>query len=147
MHDVRTFAQINTRTTGDRRFSVSLLVLFAGVALLLAAIGLYGVVSHAVTQRTSEIGIRMALGAGWAQVSRLIVIGGIKPALAGVGMGLIAAIGLSRILNSLLFGVSSLDVFTFAAVGLLLILVVGIACLVPALRATRIDPTVALRSE
>ena len=147
VHDVRTFAQINTSATGDRRFSVSLLVLFAGVALLLAAIGLYGVVSHAVTQRTSEIGIRMALGAGWAQVSRLIVTDGMKPALAGVVMGLVAAIGLSRILDNLLFGVSSLDVFTFAAVGFLLILVAGIACLVPALRATRIDPTVALRSE
>ncbi|HEX4164140.1 MAG TPA: ABC transporter permease [Bryobacteraceae bacterium] len=147
VHDVRTFEQINSTMTGNRRFSVSLLSLFAGVAMLLAAVGLYGVVSHAVTQRTSEIGIRMALGASRAEVSRLILLGGMRPALIGIGAGLIASFACSRILQSMLVGISSVDAVTFVAVPVLLALVVALACLVPAFRATRIDPTVALRSE
>ncbi len=147
IHDVRTFEQINTRVTGNRRFSVSLLSLFAGVALLLAAMGLYGVVSHAVAQRTPEIGIRMALGASRAEVSRLILMGGMKPALIGIAAGLAASFAFSRILQNMLVGISSLDALTFVVVPILLMLVVVVACLVPAFRATRIDPTIALRSE
>ncbi|HMF76659.1 MAG TPA: ABC transporter permease [Bryobacteraceae bacterium] len=143
----RTFAQINTQQTRDRRFSASLLVLFAGVALLLAAIGLYGVVSYAVTQRTAEIGIRIALGASRTAVSRLILLDGMKPAVLGLLAGILASVALSQVLKSLLFGISALDGITFIAVPLILAATVAVACLVPALRATRIDPTVALRSE
>ncbi len=147
IHRLRTFAQINTQATGDRRFSATLLVLFAAVALLLAAIGLYGVVSYAVTQRTPEIGIRMALGANRAEVSRLILRDGLKPAVIGLVAGLLAALAFSHILKSLLFGISGLDSATFITVPLILAATVALACLAPALRATRIDPTVALRSE
>lgn len=147
VHHERTFAQINNRVTDSRRFSVSLLTLFAGVALLLAAVGLYGVVSYAVTQRTSEIGIRIALGAGRPEVSRLILIDGLKPALVGLLAGIVAAIGFSGLLKSMLFGVTSLDTQTFVAVALVLSVVVTLACLIPAIRATRIDPTIALKAE
>jgi predicted permease len=147
LHEVRTFSQINSSVTENRRFSVSLLALFAAVAVLLAAVGLYGVVSYAVTQRTAEIGIRMALGAGRSEVSRMIVLDGMKPALLGVAAGLLASLGLSRLLANMLFGVSSSDLLTFGIVSGLLTLVVIAACLIPALRATRIDPTIALRTE
>jgi predicted permease len=147
VHSVRTFDQINSRMTGDRRFSVTLLTLFAGIALLLAAVGLYGVVSYAVTQRTSEIGIRMALGAARTQVSRFVLFDGMKPALFGIAIGIVASFGLTHTIKSLLYGVTSSDPLTFVAVPLLLATVVALACLLPALRATRIDPTVALRSE
>jgi putative ABC transport system permease protein len=147
VHDLRTFEQINNRMTGDRRFSVTLLTLFAGVALLLSAVCLYGVVSYAVTQRTSEIGIRMALGAARAEVSRLILFDGMKPALAGIAIGIVAAFALTHTMKSLLYGVTSADPLTFITVPVILAVVVAFACLLPAVRATRIDPTVALRSE
>jgi putative ABC transport system permease protein len=144
---LRTFAQIDTQVTHDRRFSAVLLVLFAAVAVLLAATGLYGVVSYAVTQRTVEIGIRMALGANRKTVSRLILIDGIRPAAIGIAIGIVASMAISQILRSLLFGVSSLDGVTFVTVPLILAGTVAMACLAPAMRATRIDPIVALRSE
>jgi putative ABC transport system permease protein len=144
---VRTFAQINAQQTHDRRFSATLLVLFAGVALLLAAVGLYGVVSYAVTQRTSEIGIRMALGASRVAVSRLILLDGMKPAAIGLAVGIFASVALARVIQSLLVGISTLDAVTFFGVTLILAATVALACLVPAIRATRIDPTVALRTE
>ena len=145
VHQLRTFAQINTEATADQRFSASLLVLFSAVALLLAAIGLYGVVSYAVTQRTPEIGIRMALGASRTEVSRIILLDGMKPAAIGLVAGMLASVAFSHILKSLLFGISTLDSITFLAVPLLLALTAAVACLVPAHRATRIDPTEALR--
>jgi ABC-type antimicrobial peptide transport system permease subunit len=117
------------------------------LALLLASIGLYGVVSYAVSQRTAEIGIRIALGAARTEVSRMVLVQGMKPALVGIALGLAGAALASGALKSLLFGVGAADPITFMAVPVLLLLVVAVACLLPALRATRIDPTIALRAE
>ena len=147
IHQLRTFAQINTQAASDRRFSASLLTLFAAVALVLAAIGLYGVVSYTVTQRTAEIGIRMALGANRKEVSRLVLFDGMKPAALGLVVGLLASVALSQGLKSLLFGISTLDGVTFFVVPVILAVTVVLACVAPALRATRIDPMVALRTE
>ncbi len=147
IHDVRTIDQITAESLAGRQYTLVLLTLFAGLALLLASIGLYGVVSYAVSQRTSEIGIRIALGAARQDVSRMVLIQGMKPAVAGIALGLIGAFIASGALKSLLFGVGAADPITFFAVPILLLLVVAAACMLPALRATRIDPTVALRAE
>jgi putative ABC transport system permease protein len=144
---VRTIDDLVGRSTSDRRFTLSLFVGFAALAMLLAAIGLYGVVSYAVSQRTAEIGVRMALGATGADVSRLVVMQGLKPALAGVAVGVIAAYFASRLLRTLLFGVTPLDPVTFAIVPPALLAVAACACFVPAWRAVRLDPTRALRAE
>jgi predicted permease len=144
---VRTMDDLVGRSTSDRRFTLSLFVGFAALAMLLAAIGLYGVVSYAVSQRTAEIGVRMALGATGADVSRLVVMQGLKPALAGVGVGIVAAFFASRLLRTLLFGVTPIDPLTFAIVPPALLAVSALACYVPALRAVRLDPTRALRAE
>ena len=144
---VRTLDDLLGRSTSDRRFTLSLFVGFAALAMLLAAIGLYGVVSYAVSQRTAEIGVRMALGATGADVSRLVVMQGLKPALAGVGIGMVAAFFAARLLRTLLFGVTPVDPLTFAIVPPLLLAVAVLACYVPALRAVRLDPTRALRAE
>jgi putative ABC transport system permease protein len=144
---VRTMDELVGRSTSDRRFTLSLFVGFAALAMLLAAIGLYGVVSYAVSQRTAEIGVRMALGATGADVSRLVVMQGLKPALAGVGVGIVAAFFASRLLRTLLFGVTPIDPLTFAIVPPALLAVSALACYVPALRAVRLDPTRALRAE
>jgi putative ABC transport system permease protein len=124
-----------------------LLAVFAGVALVLAAVGLYGVMSYAVSWRTHEIGIRMALGAGRTNVLSLVVREGMTMALLGLAIGLISALILSRLLRGLLYGVSPTDPLTFAGVSIVLIFVSVLACLIPARRATRVDPIVALRSE
>ncbi|MBV9761435.1 MAG: ABC transporter permease [Acidobacteriaceae bacterium] len=147
MENFRTFAQINAQVTSDRRFSATLLFLFAAAALVLAAIGLYGVVSYNVSQRTAEIGIRMALGARRAEVSRIVLIDGMKPAAAGLLTGLAASFALMQLLKSMLFQVSAFDLVTFVAVPAILIATVVLACLAPALRAASIDPTIALRVE
>jgi putative ABC transport system permease protein len=144
---VRTMDQLLDRSTADRRFNMLLFLAFAALALLLAAIGLYGVVSYAVAQRTTEIGIRMALGATPGDVSRLILMQGLKPALIGLGVGLTGAFLASRILQSLLFGVTPTDPITFVVVPLLLLAVAALACYLPALRAMRLDPTAALRAD
>jgi putative ABC transport system permease protein len=130
-----------------RRFSMLSLIVFSGVALTLAAIGIYGVISFSVTQRSREIGIRMALGAERRNIIKLVVANGMVMTLCGVAIGLVAAFGLTRLMTSLLFGVSATDATTFVAVSVVITGVALGACFVPALRATRVDPMVVLRYE
>jgi putative ABC transport system permease protein len=130
-----------------RRFSMTLLVLFAGLALFLAGVGLYGVIAYSVSLRTREIGVRIAIGARPATILRLIVGGGMTLALIGTIAGLAGALALSSFMQSLLFGVKPSDPVSYAATSLLLLLVAGLACFVPARRALRVDPVVALRAE
>ena len=129
------------------RLDSSLLELFAFAALLIAAIGIYGVLSYSVNQRTREIGVRMAMGAQRGNVMRLVAREGMTVALAGIGAGLVGAYAMSRVLASLLYGVESHDPKTFIGVAGVLLIVAAAACYVPAARATRIDPIVALRYE
>ena len=130
-----------------RRLITRLLGFFSTLALTLAALGLYGVIAYSVTQRTQEIGIRMAIGAQRADVLQLILVDGLKLVALGVALGLAGALALTRVLHSLLFGVTAHDPLVFAVNAALLLAVATIACLLPALRATRVDPMVALRSE
>jgi putative ABC transport system permease protein len=144
---VLTMSEVTASSFAARSFNMTLLAIFAGLALVLAAVGIYGVMSYAVTQRTQEIGIRMALGARGADVLRLIIRSGMTMTLIGVVLGLGGAIGLTRLMNSLLFGVTPTDKLTFAAVSAVLVLVALLACYIPARRATKVDPMIALRYE
>jgi predicted permease len=146
-YQVRTMDEVVERSTSDRRFTMLLFISFAALAVLLAAIGLYGVVSYAVSQRTTEIGIRMALGATTADVNRLIVMQGLKPALVGIALGLVGAGFASQVLRTLLFGITPVDPLTFAIVPPALLAVACLACYVPATRAAHLNPTIALRAD
>jgi putative ABC transport system permease protein len=144
---MRPLGELVAERTAERRLAVLLISVFAGVALLLAAVGIYGVMSYAVTQQTQEIGIRMALGAEREHILRMVLAHGTAMALAGVGLGLVAAFALARLIRSLLFETSVADLPTFALVPSILLAVALFACYLPARRATRVDPMVALRWE
>jgi predicted permease len=147
VRDIFTMDDMIAKSLSQPRFNMFLLGIFAGIAALLAAIGIYSVLSYSVRQRVPEIGIRLALGAGLPDVLRLIVFEGMKPALLGVGIGIVAALALGRVVASLVYQVKPSDPITFIAVAILLGLIALIACLVPAYRASRVDPVVALRNE
>jgi len=145
--NMRSLEQIVGRSLAQQRFNSTLLSLFSAIGLLLAAIGVYGVMSHVVTQRTHEIGIRVALGARASDVLKLIVGKGLALALAGVALGLGSSFALTRLMKDFLFGVEPGDPLTFSAIALLLIVVALLACWIPAQRATKVDPMIALRCE
>jgi ABC-type antimicrobial peptide transport system permease subunit len=144
---IRSMEQVRGESTSRTDFNMTLLVIFASVALLLAAIGIYGLMAYSVQQRTHEIGIRMALGASAHDVLKLVVRQGMALALAGVFIGVAAAVGLTRLLASLLYGVSPRDPIVMTSVPLLLIAVALAATYIPARRASRVDPVVSLRYE
>jgi putative ABC transport system permease protein len=143
----QTVEQLLSTSVAPRKFNMMLLGIFAGVALVLAAVGLYGVMSYSVSWRTQEIGIRMALGAKRTDVLRMVVRQGMTMTLIGLAFGLIGVFALSRVMVGLLYGVSPTDPLTFTGVSIVLLLVALLACLIPARRATRVDPIVALRTE
>lgn len=147
VYNVQTMQEVIYNSVSDRRLTMLLLTIFAGVALFLAMIGIYSVMSYVVTQNTREIGIRMALGAQAGDVLKLVVGQGLMLTLSGIIIGLLASLALTRLIKSLLFGVAATDPLTFIYVSLFLIVVAMLACYIPARRATRIDPMVALRYE
>lgn len=142
---VRGMEQVMATTIGRQNFNMTLLTVFAAIALLLASIGIYGLMAYSVEQRAQEIGIRMALGASQADMLRLVVLQGMKLAGIGVAIGLAAAFGLTRFLGHLLFGVNSSDPVTFAAVAAALTAVAAVATYFPARHAASVNPTQALR--
>jgi putative ABC transport system permease protein len=144
---VKTMTDVVAASTAQQRFNMVLMTVFAAVALVMAAIGMYGVISYSVSQRTHEIGVRMALGASTGAVVKLVVGQGMALASIGVAIGLGAAFGLTRLMSSLLFGISPTDPATFAIISLILAGVALVACFVPARRATKVDPMVSLRYE
>ena len=147
VYQVRRLREWVDESAAQPRFTTTLSGVFAVVALLLAAVGVYGVLSYSVAQRTQEIGLRMAIGAERAQILRLVLRGGMAWALPGIAIGLLGASAISRMLGTLLFDVGPRDPITYSAVGLMLALVAMLACYIPAARATRIDPMIALRAE
>jgi ABC-type antimicrobial peptide transport system permease subunit len=144
---VRTLAQVVSGAVAQRRFQLVILLCFAVTALATAGVGIYGIMAHSLVQRANEIGIRMALGAGTGDIYRLALVEGLVPAGAGLGAGILASMGLSRALRSLLFEVQPGDPMTIASVAVVLTLLAALASLVPALRAARADPMEALRVE
>jgi putative ABC transport system permease protein len=147
VHNVEGMEKTVADTIASERFSMALLGIFAALALALAAIGIYGVLSYMVGQRTREIGVRMALGAQQLDVLRLVMKNGVQMTLVGVAIGLAAALLLTRLMRSMLFGVQPGDPLTFAAVAALLGVIAMLACYVPARRAMKVDPIEALRQE
>jgi putative ABC transport system permease protein len=147
VYNVQTMNEVVSNSFAARRLSMMLLGVFAALALVLACVGIYGVISYLVGQRTHEIGVRMALGAQRRDVLRLVIGHGTRMALIGVAIGIVAALGLMRLMANQLFGVSAHDPLTFVGVGVLLIIVAVAACYIPARRAMRVDPMIALRHE
>ena len=145
--NISTMEDVLSESLARQRFSMLLLGIFAAVALVLAAGGIYGVMSYSVAQRTHEIGIRMALGAQASDVLKLAIGGGLKLVTIGIVIGLVAAYVLTRVMSSLLFGVTATDPLTFIGVSVSLVIVALMACFVPARRATKVDPLIALRYE
>ena len=145
--NVRTMDDVVAKSLSQARFSMMLLGIFAGLALVLSAVGIYGVTAYVVAQRTREMGIRMAMGAQTGDLLKLVMRHGGKLAAVGVAFGIAAALGMMRLMSSMLYGVSAADPLTFAGVTLLLIAIVLLACYIPAKRATRVDPMIALRME
>jgi putative ABC transport system permease protein len=145
--DVSTMDQVISKSIARPRFNTLLLSIFAGVALLLASVGLYGVMNYSATQRTHEVGIRMALGATRGDIMRLVVGNGMMLTLAGIVIGIVASWGLTRVMANMLFGVTATDLPTFLGVSAVLATVALVANYIPARRATRVDPIIALRYE
>jgi predicted permease len=147
LSEIRSMEQVVARSVAPQRFNMLLIGLFAGLGVLLAAVGVYGVMSYSVAQRTNEIGIRIALGAGSTDIVRMILKQGLGMTFIGIALGLVAALALTRLMESLLFGVSATDALSFITVSALLLGVALVACFVPARRATKTDPMIALRYE
>jgi putative ABC transport system permease protein len=145
--DVKTMEDVVAESLSPQRFNMLLLAAFAGLALLLAAVGIYSVLAYAVRQRVREIGLRMALGAQIGDVLRLVVVEGMKPTMVGLVIGILGALALGRVVSSMIFGVSTRDVATYASVSVLLVGTALVATLIPAWRATKVDPIRSLRDE
>jgi putative ABC transport system permease protein len=144
---VRTLNEVVAKSLADRRFALTILAVFAGVALLLASIGIYGVMAYTFSQRTHEIGVRVALGAQRSDILRMALGEGMLLVGIGLGVGLIGAAIVTRFLRSMLYSVTATDPLTFASIALLLAAVALFACFIPAQRATQVDPLVALRED
>ena len=147
IEDVVTMKRRLDLSIAPQRLNVVLLATFAFIALVLASAGIYGVMTHSVAQRTQEIGLRMALGAQLQDVLRMVLLSGMSMALLGIAIGFVGAFSLTRLMRKLLFGVTPTDAVTFLAVPAILFVVALLACYLPARRATRVDPMVALRFE
>jgi putative ABC transport system permease protein len=145
--NISTMEEILSESVAKQRFNMLLLAVFAAIALVLAGVGIYGLISYSVTQRTHEIGIRMALGATSRDVLAMVIGQGLKLVVAGIAIGLVAALALTRVMASMLFGVQATDPVTFAAISVVLAAVAMLASYIPARRATRVDPMIALRYE
>jgi ABC-type antimicrobial peptide transport system permease subunit len=147
LYDVRPMEEIVSRSISTQRLTMFLLSAFSALALILSAVGIYGVISYLNGQRTHEIGVRVALGASRSDVLRMVLGEGLKITLIGIAVGLAAALGLTRLITSLIYGVGTTDPITFASVAILLSSVALLACYIPARRAMRVDPMMALRYE
>jgi len=147
VHSISSMNQIIARSVADRRFALELLGVFATVALLLAAIGIYGVMAYSFSQRTHEVGIRIALGAQRLDILRMALAEGARLIVIGLASGIVGAAIVTRLFRSMLFGVEPADPITFVSVAGILAVVALFACYIPAQRATRVDPLVALREE
>jgi ABC-type antimicrobial peptide transport system permease subunit len=144
---IRSMEQLIGNSTADSSFSATLVLAFAVLSLVLAAVGLYGVLAYLVAQRTTEIGIRIALGAQRDQMMALVLLDGLRPALIGLILGIIGSLGTARLIQAALFGTSPLDISIFVSVVVTLLLTAMAACAVPAWKASRLDPMQALRTE